>query len=82
MSIYDSEAPSNYPNKHRVDRIVWHENDDIDIVDYKFTNAIEVEDHESQLRTYIHLVERIYPGRKVRGFIWYVDNEYVEEVQK
>jgi ATP-dependent exoDNAse (exonuclease V) beta subunit len=82
MSIYDSEAPANYPNKHRVDRIVWHENDDIDIVDYKFTNAIEVEDHESQLRTYIHLVERIYPGRKVRGFIWYVDNEYVEEVQK
>jgi RecB family endonuclease NucS len=72
MNIYDPAAPPTEKRVQRPDRIVWNKDGSIDIVDYKF--AAKSSDHDTQVRRYMNLLQRIYPDKTINGFLWYADN--------
>jgi ATP-dependent exoDNAse (exonuclease V) beta subunit len=62
----------------RPDRIMSSKNDTI-IVDYKF-GVTKKNSHKTQVRNYMQLLETMkYPD--VKGYVWYVDIDSIEEVQ-
>ena len=63
----------------RIDRLVFHTDGSIEIVDYKFTTAGKKDDRE-QVKRYIRLIKQIYQGRKVTGSLWYVDRDKIVKV--
>jgi ATP-dependent exoDNAse (exonuclease V) beta subunit len=81
VTIYDENAPSPDERSHRLDRVVWNNDNSIDIVDYKFTTETKL-DHDTQVRTYMRLVKQVFPNATVRGYIWYADvnNGMVKQV--
>ena len=67
-----NERPIYHPERqatYRPDRIVWTAGGNIDIVDYKFTNASH-DSHMLQVRRYMRLLESMGYSN-VRGFLWY-----------
>ncbi len=60
-------------NLFRMDRVILSE-DRVSVIDYK-TGADKKaeEEHVSQLRNYVRILEEVYPGRKIEGIIAYVD---------
>jgi ATP-dependent exoDNAse (exonuclease V) beta subunit len=62
---------------HRVDRVhitATH----VNVYDYK--TAAEDPSHHAQIKGYMDLLGRIYPGRTVRGYVIYVDPVRMLEV--
>jgi ATP-dependent exoDNAse (exonuclease V) beta subunit len=49
------------------------------IVDYKSSEA-DITAHRVQMREYAGIIGEIYPGRKVRCFLVFLDEVRVEEV--
>ncbi len=72
VNIFDPNAPETESKVHRPDRIVWNKDGSIDIVDYKFTGDTNTE-HNTQVRRYINLMQLMYPGATINGYIWYAD---------
>ena len=64
---------------HRIDRMVEYPDGSVDIVDYKFS-ANKLPEYVVQVREYVNAVSRILPGRRVRGYLWYVDLGNVDPV--
>lgn len=64
----------------RLDRVVFHTDGTIEIVDYKFTTGRRSE-NESQVDRYVELINQIYPGRPVKASLWYVDLNVIESVK-
>ena len=62
----------------RPDRVVVH-GSEVEVVDYKFGKSKK--EHEEQVRSYMKLLQEIYPGRTVKGFLWYVYDGTVKEVK-
>lgn len=63
----------------RIDRLMFFPDGSIEILDYKFTSAPTKENFE-QVRNYISLVSEAYPGRKVSGTLWFVDQAEIKSV--
>ena len=67
---------SNEITEHRPDRVMWKDEDTI-VVDFKFGKPKE--EHQDQVRGYMSLLgEMGYPN--VKGYLWYVYPNKVEEV--
>lgn len=64
QSIYCRENDSTV----RADRIVWRDDNRVEIIDYKFTTAVK-DEHFSQVRTYAYALRRM--GYDVRAYLWY-----------
>lgn len=68
----------------RPDRVVFNPDGSIDVVDYKFGNQANDRTHNSsnhrQVREYIDLLSDAYPDKTVRGYLWHVDKDIIEEV--
>jgi ATP-dependent exoDNAse (exonuclease V) beta subunit len=62
----------------RIDRLVAGEGE-VRIVDYKSSEA-DITAHRVQMREYAGIIGEIYPGRKVRCFLVFLDEVRVEEV--
>jgi ATP-dependent exoDNAse (exonuclease V) beta subunit len=63
------------PNQmvHRPDRVVVKGNT-ITVIDYKFArpDTERQTEYENQVRAYMDILQRMYPGSKVKGYLWYV----------
>lgn len=64
------ERPDERTRHYRPDRVVWTADGTIDIIDYKFGEE-ESNRYLKQVRGYMHLIRRIHPDTRVRGFLWY-----------
>jgi len=62
----------------RIDRLIVFE-DRVEVVDFKWGEKKEKE-HRAQIEDYMALLSQIYQGKRVRGFLIYLDSEKVEEV--
>lgn len=62
----------------RLDRLIIGETD-VSIVDFKSSSEGR-EEYIQQVHEYITIVGGMYPGKKVRGYLVYLDNIKVEEV--
>lgn len=65
-------------NTLRVDRLIIKEKEVL-IVDYKSRPA-PGSGYEDQVRSYAAVLRSIYPGRRIRGFLVYLDDARVQEV--
>lgn len=65
---------------YRPDRVVWTSEDTIDVVDYKFGEE-EPKEYFRQVRDYMSLMSRSFPGTEVRGFLWYPLKHLIHEVK-
>ncbi len=65
----------------RIDRLVI-DPQEVTIIDYKTGNASGDDDkkYDEQIRLYRTLISAFYPGRAVRGFIAYIDQNRIREV--
>lgn len=63
---------------HRPDRVMVSE-DEITVVDFKFGKP-KPEEYNAQVKGYMDLLHDMYPDRKVRGYLWYVYRNTIEEV--
>ena len=64
----------------RVDRILIRK-DRIEVVDFK-TGEEDKEKHVEQISGYIDLIKELYPGKKVEGYLCYLDDLAVKEVKQ
>ena len=62
----------------RIDRLQVHENE-IRVIDFK-TGVLAAATHEAQLRAYLLALQPLFPAKKVRGFLLYVDAGSMREV--
>ena len=67
-------------SNYRPDRVVWTSEGTIDVVDYKFGEE-EPRKYISQVRGYMALLKRGFPGSRVRGFIWYPLKRVIHEIK-
>ncbi len=62
----------------RVDRMIVKDSE-VWVVDYKSSREDESA-HQEQVREYMMIVSRVYPDRRVRGFLIFLDKTEAEEV--
>lgn len=78
-TIIDPDPNTAAPVEHRPDRVmVSHDGKQVIVVDYKFGTAKT--DYKTQVRTYMRLLQNIYPDAEIRGYLWYIYNNNVEPV--
>ncbi len=65
--------------RFKIDRLIV-KSDEVLVVDYK-TGEEYKEEHEEQIKNYMALVSRIYPHKRTKGILIYVDKEEKREVQ-
>lgn len=65
--IYDPEADEML----RPDRVVFLDDGDIEIVDYK-TSTTEKASYRKQVSRYVEIFKELYPEKRIRGYIWYL----------
>ena len=63
-------------NVHKVDRMIVHADNTIDIVDFK-SGEIQAEEHKDQINRYGRIVGGIYPGSVVRRHLVYIEEDRV-----
>jgi ATP-dependent exoDNAse (exonuclease V) beta subunit len=76
--LNEQELVDNAGRLHRVDRLVIDE-DVVTVLDYK--TGEEHESHHAQVREYMQIVRELYPKKRVRGVLLYIDRTRVREVQ-
>jgi ATP-dependent helicase/nuclease subunit A len=65
----------------RMDRVVL-DRDRIVLLDWKTGKEKDSEkEHEAQLRTYLKIIQEVYPGRNLEGWIVYVDLKIVRRIR-
>ncbi len=62
----------------RPDRVMMNE-EEIIVVDFKFGKP-HPEEYHDQVQGYMNLLQQMYPGYKLSGFIWYVYRNQIVEV--
>jgi ATP-dependent exoDNAse (exonuclease V) beta subunit len=66
------------PEFRRLDRLqVGRE--EVLVIDFK-TGKIKSKEYKTQMRDYVAAVAPLYPDRRCRGFLLYIDREEIEEV--
>ena len=64
----------------RMDRVVT-DRDRVVLLDWKTGKDQDAEkEHEAQMRTYLEILEEIYPGKSLEGWIVYVDLKNVRRI--
>jgi ATP-dependent exoDNAse (exonuclease V) beta subunit len=61
---------------YKIDRMVVHNDNTIDIIDFK-SGESQIEEHKEQIRRYQQLVKRMYPSRDVRRHLLYIEEDAV-----
>jgi ATP-dependent helicase/nuclease subunit A len=61
---------------YKIDRMVVHNDNTIDIIDFK-SGESQIEEHREQINRYSLLVRRMYPGRDVRRYLLYIEEDVV-----
>ena len=64
----------------RPDRVVVWEKE-THIIDYKFSRGPEERSYRKQVKDYMYLIAEI-TGKSVKGFLWYVDNNELIEIER
>jgi ATP-dependent exoDNAse (exonuclease V) beta subunit len=64
----------------RADRIVVNENGDAVVIDYKFGDVIVAKYHK-QVKEYMWRLRESGLYRSVRGYLWYINEDTIEEVK-
>lgn len=64
---------------YRIDRLVELADGSVEIVDYKFSSETSGS-YVRQVHDYVSDIASVFPGRRVRGYLWYVDLDKIEEV--
>jgi ATP-dependent exoDNAse (exonuclease V) beta subunit len=59
-------------NVHKIDRMILHTDNTVDIVDFK-SGETQNEEHREQINRYARIVARIYPGSVVRRHLAYIE---------
>ncbi|MDD5194446.1 MAG: UvrD-helicase domain-containing protein [Candidatus Omnitrophica bacterium] len=75
----EKELVNNFGDLKRIDRLIV-KNSQVWIVDYK-SSAKEKEASLAQVIEYMRIIGEIYPGKKARGFLVYLDEAKIEEVK-
>ena len=63
---------------YRPDRVMYGK-DTIDVVDFKFGQKND--EYKKQVREYMDLLKEMEPDKKVRGYLWYILNNQIEEIK-
>ena len=63
---------------YRPDRVMYGK-DTIDVVDFKFGKKND--EYKKQVREYMDLLKEMEPDKKVRGYLWYILNNQIEEIK-
>ncbi len=63
----------------RIDRLVVNKTEAI-IVDYKTGGIKDIDKHKKQIQEYMDIISDIYPTKKIKGYLLYIDQKKVEEV--
>ena len=61
---------------YKIDRMIVHNDNTIDIIDFK-SGESQIEEHREQISHYGQLVRRMYPGRDVRRHLLYIEEDTV-----
>lgn len=75
----EKEIVDSFGKTRRVDRLLIFEKE-VFVVDYK-SSADDQESYRKQVAEYMKLLRPLYPRHRVRGFLIYLDEIKVEEVQ-
>jgi ATP-dependent exoDNAse (exonuclease V) beta subunit len=75
--ILDPTAYKRNKRDQRPDRIVMKDKH-ITVIDYKFGD--EHDNYKGQVKNYMRLLKKLYPGYKIEGYLWYVKYGRTEEV--
>lgn len=63
---------------HRPDRVVWCADGSIHVVDFKFGNE-EPPKYIRQVRYYMSVISKLYPGVNVKGWLWWpIQDKFIE----
>ncbi|MCX5657738.1 MAG: UvrD-helicase domain-containing protein [Candidatus Omnitrophica bacterium] len=73
----EKEVVNLFGDTKRIDRLILKDDEAV-VVDFK--SGIEIEDQTKQLKEYMDLISAIYPKKKVRGCLLYVDELKIREV--
>lgn len=76
-SITSIDPESGKPCVLRPDRVVMNGNC-ITVVDFKFGR--EDDEYDIQVKRYMGLLAKMYPGKKVEGYLWYIYSGKTKEV--
>jgi ATP-dependent helicase/nuclease subunit A len=74
----EKEVANRFGDLKRIDRLIVKD-DEVWIIDYKSSKESS-QKHYSQIKEYIQIVTEIYPGKRARGFLIYLDELAMEEV--
>ena len=61
---------------YKIDRMILHDDNTIDIIDFKSGENL-MEEHKEQISRYGQLVRRMYPGRDIRRHLLYIEEDTV-----
>jgi ATP-dependent helicase/nuclease subunit A len=61
---------------YKIDRMIVHNDNTIDIIDFK-SGESQIEEHREQISRYRQLVRRMYPGKDVRRHLLYIEENMV-----
>jgi ATP-dependent exoDNAse (exonuclease V) beta subunit len=73
----EKEVVSRFGDTKRIDRLILKDDEAV-IVDFK--SGTEEEGHTKQIKEYMDLILAIYPKKKARGCLLYVDELMIKEV--
>ena len=76
----EKEVVDSFGDVKRIDRLIIKEKE-IWVADYKSSKEGE-ETHQKQMREYMRIIDETYPGGVVKGFIIYLDERSLNEVNK
>ncbi|MFH1442085.1 MAG: UvrD-helicase domain-containing protein [Candidatus Omnitrophota bacterium] len=74
----EKEIIDKFGSTKRIDRLIVYPQEVL-IIDYKSTKE-ENADYQQQVRGYIEVIKEIYPDKKIRGMLIYLDDFSLEEV--
>ncbi|MEW6042234.1 MAG: 3'-5' exonuclease, partial [Elusimicrobiota bacterium] len=63
----------------RMDRVVF-DRETISVIDFK-TGHEEISEYENQIKKYVQVLREIYPGKKVQGYLAYIDLKKIKEYE-
>jgi len=74
----EKEVVNSFGDTRRIDRLIVGERE-VTVVDYKLRREPEA-DYAKQVKEYMGMVSKLYPGRKVKGVLVYIEEKEAEEV--
>ncbi|MBF0479408.1 MAG: UvrD-helicase domain-containing protein [Candidatus Omnitrophica bacterium] len=76
--LNEQEIVDHYGHSKRIDRMVVRK-DFVDVIDYK-SGEEYAEEQQEQVRHYMTLIKTMYPQKKVRGYLVYVEKKEIVDV--